>query len=312
MVVNGWSVTCANTKSHDYWKLAEMVIVVSSGWSGHHEEHLTMMTWRKVCWGSWAALFIQLSVCSGKPSLAEDDDSVIKLGVILPQQNDLPWSLRQTMPAIQYAVDNISNRTDLLQGYTVKVHQGDSQCSDTYGPLVAIDMYLRRLAHVFIGPACDYAVAPVARFSPHWNIPVLTGGALVQAFHNKRSYSQLTRMTGSYSKLGQFFWELLREFNWAVTGLIYHGNSGDSQAGKSKCYFVMEAIYLNLQNHYKSMGIDREVWYKSFNENSPPNSYNMTNILKEASLHSRRKHSIVRLIHLSTIVKCVNTAVLGV
>ncbi|ELT96795.1 hypothetical protein CAPTEDRAFT_124162 [Capitella teleta] len=196
-----------------------------------------------------------------------------------------PWSLPQAMPAIMYAVDNIKNRSDLLVGYELRVHEGDSQCSDTYGPLVAIDMYLRRLAHVFIGPACDYAVAPVARFSPHWNIPLLTGGALVKAFKNKASFSQLTRVTGSYGKLGEFVLQLTKEFNWKVSGLVYASNEGQSGKGKSKCHFVMESIYHGLMARYQEVYPGEEVWYESFVETHA--TINFTAILNKASLNTR-------------------------
>ena len=234
-----------------------------------------------------------------------DDSHIIKLGVILPKEGNFPWSLPQAGPAIAYAVDNVQNRSDLLPGYELKVHMGASQCSDTYGPLVAIDMYLKQMAHVFIGPACDYAVAPVARFSPHWNIPVLTGGALVQAFKDKKNYAQLTRMTGSYAKLGEFFSDFFKEFTWLVPGLIYHSNIGHSSKGRSKCHFVMESIYLTLQRRFRMRYPDKDVWYKAFDENLPPTSYNMTSILKEAALHTRRKttsHSlIVTLVYIMII-----------
>ncbi|CAL1532250.1 unnamed protein product, partial [Lymnaea stagnalis] len=54
----------------------------------------------------------------------------------------------------------------------------DSQCSDTQGPLEAIDMYNRKSVDVFLGPACDYAVSGTAGFSGRWGIPVITAGAL--------------------------------------------------------------------------------------------------------------------------------------
>ena len=63
-------------------------------------------------------------------------------------------------------------------GFNFAVVYGDSQCSETHGPLAAIDMYVKKTADVFIGPACDYALAPIARFSGYWNIPVITGGII--------------------------------------------------------------------------------------------------------------------------------------
>jgi hypothetical protein len=173
----------------------------------------------------------------------------LKLGVILPYSNTHPWSLTKVLPAIQLAVERVFNQS----GGTLRfvVHEGDSQCSETYGPLVAIDMYLKRSADVFVGPACDYAVAPIARFSPHWNIPIVTGGALVQAFGSKSvHYRLLTRMSSSYAKLGQFMVDVVESFNWTSNvGIVYHSNLGPraAQFGKTECYFTIEGVYAALQ-----------------------------------------------------------------
>lgn len=55
----------------------------------------------------------------------------------------------------------------------------------------------------FIGPGCEYVIAPVARYAGPWGIPVLTAGAQAEAFGYKHlSYSTLTRMMGSYTQAG--------------------------------------------------------------------------------------------------------------
>lgn len=103
---------------------------------------------------------------------------MIKVAVILPLTGNHPWSLPLIKPAITLAVDDIgasSSNSTFGSSVEFRISYGDSQCSETMGPLSAIDMYLERRADVFIGPACDYAVSAVARFSPFWNIPVVTG-----------------------------------------------------------------------------------------------------------------------------------------
>ena len=101
----------------------------------------------------------------------------MNVAVILPFVGNYSWSLPRIKPAITLAVDDVTS-TAVTSGPPLPLHfrinYGDSRCSETVGPLAAIDMYFERRADVFIGPACDYAVSPVARFSPHWNIPVVT------------------------------------------------------------------------------------------------------------------------------------------
>ncbi len=217
---------------------------------------------------------------------SSDDKHTMTIGVILPFEQKYPWAMSKTLPAIQYAVDTQNNKSDSIK-FVINV--GDSECSDTVGPLVAIEWYLKKAANVFVGPACDYSVAPIARFSPHWNIPVLTGGALVHAFSDKKQYGQLTRISGSYAKLGEFFTKLFQEFAFMQAALIYSNNLFDRiKYGKSNCYFVMEAVYLALQVPFKMKYRDKDLWSKAFDEKQP-GTYNMTTILKEASLKARSK-----------------------
>ena len=226
-----------------------------------------------------------LALCLGITS--SSDKQIVTIGVILPFEHKYPWAISKTLPAIQYAVDTQNNKSATVK---FEVVVGDSQCSDTYGPLQAIDWYLQRTANVFVGPACDYSVAPIARFSPHWNIPVITGGALVHAFSDKNQYRQLTRISGSYAKLGEFFTTLFDEFSFINTALIYNNNLGERvKYGRDNCYFVMEAVFLAIKKRNKDLyNITEDPWSEAFDEKQP-GSYNMTTILKEASLHARSK-----------------------
>lgn len=195
----------------------------------------------------------------------------VKIGVILPYDVQYPWSTHLTIPAIQYAVDSIrlpigrrgaeSAAVDeprpgvglLASVASVDVAINDSRCSETFGPLAAFDMHLAGVAHVFVGPVCHYAVAPVARFSPHWNIPVITAGALVHAFDNRSDeFRLLTRMLGPYCKLSDSVAAILSAFGWTSSiGLIYRQHAEGSTraaAGKSEFYFLAQAIHFRLTN----------------------------------------------------------------
>lgn len=118
--------------------------------------------------------------------------NVIKIGVILPLRGDYPWVIQAAFPAITLAAESV--KFEILPGHQLELNIADSACSETVGPLAAIDMYINQSAHVFLGPACEYAIAPVARFSFYWGIPVLTAGAMVSAFSDKKEYKLLTRV----------------------------------------------------------------------------------------------------------------------
>lgn len=71
---------------------------------------------------------------------------------------------------------------------------------------VCVLQYIQKSDHfsdAFIGPGCEYVIAPVARYAGLWRIPVLTAGAQAEAFGYKiPSYMSLTRMMGSYTQAG--------------------------------------------------------------------------------------------------------------
>lgn len=59
------------------------------------------------------------------------------------------------------------------------------------------------ITDAFIGPGCEYVIAPVSRYAGPWGIPVITAGAQAEAFtHKHPSYTTLTRMMGSYTQAG--------------------------------------------------------------------------------------------------------------
>ena len=185
---------------------------------------------------------------------------VIKLGVILPYDEHFPWSMKKTRPAIEYAIDRIRNQKDLLPGCVFEILTGDSRCSEVFGPLVAIDFHFNHAVHLFLGPACHYSAAPIARFSYHWNVPIITGGALAHAFQAKRKYPLLTRVSGSYDKLGEFVSGLMDMFQWVAVGMVYTDNQGNSPEGRSECSFAMEGLYERLERKFKTKFPNKEIW----------------------------------------------------
>ena len=224
-------------------------------------------------------LHIILHVCLF-PILCKD----LKLGVILPSNPKYPWSLMKVLPAIDLAVERIKEQS-VLPSLKISVNASDSKCSETIGPLAAVDFFMYKSAHVFIGPVCDYAIAPIARFSPYWNIPVLSGGAFVSDFDNKKEYKLLTRVHGAYSNGADFFLDIAQTFNWTRLGLLYHDNKDENASkGKSNCYFKMEALFYKLSRRFGF-----EPWYAGIDENQP-HKYDFRETLIRASENVRSKY----------------------
>ncbi|XP_070177844.1 uncharacterized protein [Littorina saxatilis] len=230
---------------------------------------------------------------------ADSPDSV-NIGVILPFSGSFPWVIQQAHPALKLAVDLIV-RKQILPKKKINLVLRDSHCSETYGPLQGIDLYVEKAAHVFVGPACDYAVAPLARFSFRWQIPILTAGALVSAFADRREYRLLTRVQGAYAKAGRFVLTVFERFGWRWAGMIFHDNKNSPNHGRSNFYFIAEAIFLTLRTAY---GV--EPWHSEYNAyNTTPEEY--ADILRDMSRKSRDK-----IISLKSKLKLLRALVLSI
>lgn len=49
------------------------------------------------------------------------------------------------------------------------------KCSGAIAPGLAADMYFYDKVIAYIGPACAFALEPVARLAAYWNTPIITG-----------------------------------------------------------------------------------------------------------------------------------------
>ncbi|KAL0269379.1 UNVERIFIED_CONTAM: hypothetical protein PYX00_007135 [Menopon gallinae] len=75
---------------------------------------------------------------------------VLRLAVIAPIDADHDQSLRKILPAIRFAVDAVTNpATGTLPGWDIQVNYMDSNCSSIYGPLAAVEIYMRGIAGTF-------------------------------------------------------------------------------------------------------------------------------------------------------------------
>ncbi|XP_021915449.1 atrial natriuretic peptide receptor 1-like isoform X2 [Zootermopsis nevadensis] len=186
---------------------------------------------------------------------------VVRLAVIAPADHEHEQSLYRVLPAVQLAVRKVADPvTGSLPGWDIRVEHRDSHCSSTFGPLAAFEFYINRSADAFLGPVCDYVIAPVARYAGVWGIPVLTAGAQADAFrHKPLSYPTLTRMMGSYRLVGEALRHILHVFGWQVAGMLYHNHGVGSPRGNSMCHFTLGAVFTAL---------NQTPAHRSFNEDT--------------------------------------------
>ncbi|XP_063548181.1 atrial natriuretic peptide receptor 1-like isoform X1 [Cydia strobilella] len=183
-----------------------------------------------------------------RPDMNRFSEKILKLGVLLPTNPLLEFSLAKVLPILEIAIPAVTKPDGPLPGWKILVDYRDTRCSSIEGPLAAFEFYVNGSADAFIGPGCEYVIAPVARYAGAWGIPVLTAGAMADSFIHKTSYYMtLTRMMGSYTQASIAISEIFEEFNWHRVGMLYHNNDPSSGHGNSQCFLTLSPVFAILQ-----------------------------------------------------------------
>ncbi|NXL32075.1 ANPRC protein, partial [Glaucidium brasilianum] len=191
---------------------------------------------------------------------AAEEEKLIRVLVLLPQDDAYLFSLGRVRPAIEYAVRSLrESGAGLPPGYAFQLTYEDSACGNrALFSLVDMVALHRRRPDLLLGPVCEYAAAPVARLAAHWDVPMLSAGALAAGFGAKGGeYSHLTRVAPAYAKMGEMLLALFRHHQWSRATLLY----SDSNAERS-CYFAMEGVHVVFQEEAFHMAVH------SFDESS--------------------------------------------
>ncbi|XP_028025177.1 atrial natriuretic peptide receptor 1 [Bombyx mandarina] len=219
-----------------------------------------------------------------RPERHQFHRKIVKLGVLLPADPNQVFSLVKVLPILEMAIPAVTKQDGPLPGWKILVDYRDTLCSSVEGPLAAFEFYVNGSADAFIGPGCEYVIAPVARYAGPWGIPVLTAGAQAEAFFYKHpSYATLTRMMGSYTQAGVAIRNIFEEFNWRRLGMLYHNNDPSSGKGNSPCFLTLSAVFTVLNK--KTSGSDNIITAQ-FDETNTTNT-KFKELLHKLSLSTR-------------------------
>jgi len=191
-----------------------------------------------------------LAVLCGAVTAAAAGPTALTLAVVLPERNlTYPWAWPRVGPAVRLAVAAVNARRDLLPGFHLRWVFGSSEdrhgvCSEMAAPLAAVDLRLAHHPAAFLGPGCVYTAAPVARFTSHWRLPLVTAGAEAHGFDDKQEQFGLTTRAGpSHRKLGELGVQLHRRFNWTRRALLVYW---DEKVDDRPYFFAAEGLYVQL------------------------------------------------------------------
>nr|XP_046273133.1 atrial natriuretic peptide receptor 1 [Scatophagus argus]XP_046273134.1 atrial natriuretic peptide receptor 1 [Scatophagus argus] len=194
---------------------------------------------------------VQLVESSVSANNTTVDPQEVTLAAILPLTNtDYAWAWPRVAPALHQAVRRVNSDPWLLPGLKLKLVHGSSEnrdgfCSDSMAPLVAVDLKLTHDPWAFIGPGCDYSSSPVARFTTHWDVPMVTAGARAIGFER---YAAVTNTGPTHKKLGEFGLRIQETFGWRQHAMLIFSDNKDANDDRP-CYFAIEGLYTMLGMH---------------------------------------------------------------
>ena len=185
----------------------------------------------------------------------------VNIAAILPMDPLRLFSLQRVSPVIEYAIDYLHNKTSLLHGLTFHVTYRDSNCSSADGMNEAIKLYMASKVDVFLGPVCDFSVAPVARQTRFWNLPLISVGAMSRDFRDYRyaDYPLLTRAGPvNFGSLSDFFLAIFKKYDWRQYTIIYD-KEGQGEYLDLFCHLVSSSLHYDVnekepditQDYYK-------------------------------------------------------------
>uniref|UniRef100_A0A182P368 Guanylate cyclase n=1 Tax=Anopheles epiroticus TaxID=199890 RepID=A0A182P368_9DIPT len=147
--------------------------------------------------------------------------TVYHVGVLMASHLDSPFDLERCGPAIDLALELVNQ--SLMKMHNVrlsKVQRSYATCSGSKSPGLAADMHFKHSVIAFIGPACAFALEPVAQLADYWNTPIITGMGDQGMFKDKSRYQTLTRMSYCQCRLKLVFSSIFRQFGWRHIALI--------------------------------------------------------------------------------------------
>ncbi|XP_044317901.1 atrial natriuretic peptide receptor 1 isoform X2 [Drosophila rhopaloa] len=172
---------------------------------------------------------------------------VYNVGVLMASHLDSPFDLERCGPAVDLALEEINKVFLRPHNITLLKKKGSyPSCSGARAPGLAADMHFQDDVIAFIGPACAFALEPVARLAAYWNTPIITGmgdqppsseGELTVTsgilgrihkwknentgmFKDKSKYPTLTRMSYCQCRLILVFASVFRQFHWKHVALL--------------------------------------------------------------------------------------------
>ncbi|XP_043512198.1 atrial natriuretic peptide receptor 1 isoform X1 [Frieseomelitta varia] len=245
-----------------------------------------------------AVVSLTLGSVNVTPANYEYSMRVYNVGVLMASHLSSPFDLERCGPAVDLALAEVNDFLSIHNVKLRKVQGSYPSCSGSAAPGLAADMHFQANVIAFIGPACAFALEPVAKLAAYWNTPIITGmgdqppseeeelsvtsGILGRInkwknessgiFKDRSKYPTLTRMSYCQCRLRLVFSSIFKEFGWSHVALILDRSD-----------LFSWTVGKNLEYGLRKEGLLKFV--REIDGNSEDESYNF--YLRDASMYAR-------------------------
>lgn len=236
----------------------------------------------KALYFPWLLVDIKLCVflvvlLSVNPSVSRSlpPDEPINIAIMLPRyplpstRGSKPWlvagrhypyHLQMVVPAMRIALEKVKNTT-LVVPNNISLIVDDTECWLNTAQFAAIDMMYIHKVMAFFGPVCEYALAPVGRFSTRWNLPLITAGGQASGYDDFDQYKLITNLRPPHRKLAHFVAALWKIYEWKRGVIVFH----DGDAHIKDEVFMAGGVYDMLEKA-SGGGYGLNLTFQPFNE----------------------------------------------
>lgn len=202
---------------------------------------------------AYKLLFAVLFLCVMEKASCRKRTKIL-IATIIPSDRKYLFSKEKVSPAIDVALRQ-AKILGLLKCCEITVKYSDSKCNGKDAPIQAFGLYKDHGSDntmLFMGPVCDYALAPVARYSIYWNVPVISPGGFAHDFGVDKSlpgaeFPILTRVGATFDKLTEAIISMIKFHKWRKIKVIYDPLALSDISPKF-CYLAAGAIIHYMKN----------------------------------------------------------------
>lgn len=150
----------------------------------------------------------------------EDGRIILNFGAIFPMTGK-SWAGGQgCKPAVEMALKDVNERSDILPGYKLKMVWNDSECNPGLGTNLFYNLLYTPPIKIMMLTGCSAASTPVAEAAHMWNLNVLAWGASSPALSNRERFPTFFRTHPSATLHNPTRIRLCKEWNWTKISVI--------------------------------------------------------------------------------------------